>query len=117
MKYVRLKRPFFNPSVDTETMNTIEAETEELKCELCVFKTQEKTRFTKHMKEIHSVKGKYVCTMCEREFGTRNKFNGHKYHGSGGCLDRHISKPYIFIKYLLGSLLGLWGRQAILPIK
>ena len=42
----------FNPSVETETKKTTETETEELKCELCFFKTKDKTRFTKHMKEI-----------------------------------------------------------------
>ena len=102
-----------------ETKKTIEAETEELKCELCVFKTQDKTRFTKHMKEIHSVKGKYVCTMCEREFGTRKECNGQKYNGCGGWLVRHIGTHMGLnpIKYRPGSLMVPWGSQAILPIE
>ena len=62
----------------------IEIELEELKCELCIFKTTDKKRFVRHQKEIHSVKGKYVCTMCERPFDNRKEFNGHKYHGCGG---------------------------------
>ena len=90
----KAENTFFNPSVETDTEKTTETETEELKCELCVFKTKDKARFTIHMKEIHSVKGKYVCTRCEREFGTRKEFNGHKYHGCGGWLDRHISKDF-----------------------
>ena len=86
------EKTFFNPSAVTEVKTILQVETEELKCELCVFKTNDKTRFTKHMKEIHSVTGKYVCTRCERQFESRKEFNGHKYHGCGGWMDRMISK-------------------------
>ena len=70
--------------VDLVENKNEEIEAEEFKCELCIFKTTDKKRFTKHQKEIHSVKGKYVCTMCERPFDSRKEFNGHKYHGCGG---------------------------------
>ena len=68
--------------VTVETV-IVHTEVEEFKCELCVFKTTDKARFTKHQKEIHSLKGKYFCSNCERPFDNRKEFNGHKYHGCG----------------------------------
>ena len=91
VEYLR-EKTFFNPSAVTEVNTILQVETEELKCELCAFKTNDQTRFTKHMKESHSVTGKYVCTQCEIHFESRKEFNGHKYHGCGGWMDRMISK-------------------------
>ena len=57
----------------------VDTEVEELK-ELVI---TDKARFKKHQKEIHSTKGKYLCSNCERPFDTREDFNGHKDHGCG----------------------------------
>ena len=88
------EKTFFNPYRRSEIVHedenivtvetvVVDTEVEELKCELCVFKTSDKARFTKHQKEIHSTKGKYFCSNCQRPFKTRKDFNGHKYRGCG----------------------------------
>ena len=54
----------------------------EYKCELCIFKTKDSKRFARHTVEIHSIKGKYLCSgRCKRQFDNRKEFNNHNYHG------------------------------------
>ena len=78
---------FVNPSlVRTQEQNKvsrIEVEEQPIQCELCIFKTPNKGRMQKHSIENHSVKGKYVCTLCKQEFN-KKQFKNHKYHGCGG---------------------------------
>ena len=81
--YRRSEKLHENENIVTVETVIVHTEVEEFKCELCVFKTTDKARFTKHQKEIHSLKGKYFCSNCERPFDNRKEFNGHKYHGCG----------------------------------
>ena len=81
--YRRSEKLHENETIVTVETVIVETEVEEFKCELCVFKTKDKARFKKHQTEIHSVKGKYFCSNCERPFDNRKDFNGHKYHGCG----------------------------------
>ena len=63
----------------SERMDVIDSE--ELKCDLCIFKTTDKIRFQRHKFENHSVKGKYKCIQCLEEFDKRKHFNHHNYKG------------------------------------
>ena len=62
---------------------TDESLKETFKCDYCAFDAPTMRRLKKHMCEIHSVKGKYVCFGCKEEFDTRTIFNIHnsKYPG------------------------------------
>ena len=73
-----LEMTFQKPSQE----NNIESEIS-VKCDLCNFETTNKERMKRHSFENHSVKGKYICIQCKREFDTRKYFNSHNYHGCG----------------------------------
>ena len=61
-----LEMTFQNPSTSKAT-NANEVELYfNFNCDLCIFKTKDKTRFIRHRKEIHSIQGKYVCTKCQK---------------------------------------------------
>lgn len=69
-------KTFCNPS---QSDGSEEEEGTKFKCDMCTFETEDKTRFSRHTFESHSVKGKYACMICKREFDTRKDFNNHKY--------------------------------------
>ena len=71
--YRRSEKLHENETIVTVETVIVETEVEEFKCELCVFKTTDKARFTKHQK--------YFGSRCERPFDNRKDFNGHKYPG------------------------------------
>ena len=64
-----------------ERMDSRVIDSEELKCDLCIFKTTDKIRFERHKFENHSVRGKYKCIQCLQEFDKRKYFNHHNYKG------------------------------------
>ena len=83
---------FCNPSqtevlVDDEVRNVDVDENADpnkhdvMKCDQCNFEITDKQRFERHKFEIHSVKGKYVCSGFHEEFDTRKWFNSHNYRG------------------------------------
>ena len=65
---------------EIENNENLEEEVE-YKCELCIFKTKDSKRFARHTVEIHSIKGKYLCSGCKRQFDNRKEFNNHNYYG------------------------------------
>ena len=73
-----------NDDEDTSDIESLDNEKnveESFKCDLCVFQTTDSKKFIRHQFEIHSVKGKYVCFGCNKEFRHLGQLNSHKYHG------------------------------------
>jgi hypothetical protein len=64
-----------------KNMSSKVVDSEELKCDVCIFKTTDKIRFERHKFENHSVKGKYKCIQCLQEFEKRKYFNHHNFKG------------------------------------
>ena len=79
-------KTFVNPSLVSHTkeiqVTSENIEEQPIQCEQCIFKTPNKARMQLHKVEIHSVKGKYVCSNCKQEFD-KKRFKNHKYHGCG----------------------------------
>ena len=75
-------KTFINPSL-VENPITFQTPSEPIQCEQCQFNTPNTDRMQRHKFENHSVKGKYVCSICKGEFD-KKPFKSHQYHGCGG---------------------------------
>ena len=83
------ENPESEETTNIETENSVE---ESFKCELCIFETKDSKRFKRHKFEIHSVKGRYVCSGCHEEFINRKHFNSHNYKGCNPSLAAEVRR-------------------------